>query len=153
MKKVFLMMTATALALAMTACGGSGNEAPEPSAAPTASPVATATPAQTEAPSESVTSEEQEAASGAADNMDGWRQFLADYEAWANSYIEMIEKYKEDPSNATILSEYTKMMQQAAEWAENADSYQSELVASPEALAEYCEMLTRIMERIAEASN
>ena len=152
MKKVFLMMTAAAMVLTMTACGGSGNEAPEPSAAPTASPVATATPAQTEAPSESVTSEEQEAASGAADNMDG-RQFLADYEAWANSYIEMIEKYKEDPSNATILSEYTKMMQQAAEWAENADSYQSELEASPEALAEYCEMLTRIMERIAEASN
>lgn len=151
MKKVFLMMTAAALALAMTACGGSGNEESEPSTAPTASPIATATPAPTEAPSETVA--EQETASDTADNMDGWRQFLADYEAWANSYIEMIERYKEDPSNATILSEYTKMMQQAVEWAENAESYQSELEASPEALAEYCEMLARIMERIAEASN
>ena len=42
-------------------------------------------------------------------------QFLKDYEEFANSYIKIIKKYKQNPTDPTILSEYTTAASKAIE--------------------------------------
>lgn len=80
-----------------------------------------------------------------------WRQFLKDYEAWVETYVEFMEKYKVNPTDMSLISDYSKFVQQTAEWAEEAEKYQSDLEnASPEILGEYVETLGRITKRIIE---
>lgn len=47
-------------------------------------------------------------------------KFIKDYEAFATSYIKIMKKYKNNPSDASILTEYTEIMQKAAEMQNNA---------------------------------
>lgn len=42
-------------------------------------------------------------------------QFIKNYEAFANSYIKILKKYKANPSDMTILNEYTELTQKATE--------------------------------------
>ncbi len=42
-------------------------------------------------------------------------QFLRDYEAFADSYIQVVEKMKADPTDASVLTEYTSMMSKLSE--------------------------------------
>ncbi len=80
-----------------------------------------------------------------------WRQFLKDYEAWVDTYVEFMEKYKDNPTDMSLISDYAKFVQQTAEWAEKAEKYQSDLEnASPEILGEYVETLGRITKRMVE---
>lgn len=80
-----------------------------------------------------------------------WRQFLKDYETWVDTYVEFMEKYKDNPTDVSLISDYSKFVQQTAEWAEEAEKYQSDLEnASPEILGEYVETLGRITKRIIE---
>jgi len=46
-------------------------------------------------------------------------KFLKDYEAFANSYIKVLKKYKANPNDASILSEYTEMAQKETEMQTN----------------------------------
>lgn len=46
--------------------------------------------------------------------------FIKDYEAFVNSYIKVLKKYKANPNDATILSEYTDALQKASEMQTNA---------------------------------
>jgi hypothetical protein len=41
-------------------------------------------------------------------------KFIKDYEAFINSYIKLIKKYKANPTDATILSEYTEALEKAS---------------------------------------
>ena len=50
-----------------------------------------------------------------------WKQFLKEYESWVNKYAEIVKKYKENPSDISILSDYTKMMGELTKWATRAD--------------------------------
>ena len=80
-----------------------------------------------------------------------WRQFLKDYEAWVDTYVEFMEKYKDNPTDMSLISDYARFVQQTAEWAEKAEKYQSDLEnASPEILGEYVETLGRITKIIVE---
>ena len=81
-----------------------------------------------------------------------WKQFLKDYEAWVDDYIEILEKYKKNPTDMTILSDYTDMMSKTAEWSAKADKIQGELAASPAALKEYTETLSRIINKLTKAA-
>ncbi len=88
-------------------------------------------------------------------NTEAWKQFLNDYENWTNSYIELVEKYKENPDDLSLISEYTKIMTETAQWAERAQEYEDELKndnVSPEVLTEYINTLARITQKIAEAA-
>lgn len=63
--------------------------------------------------SESETSENQEVAE---DESNGdCDQFLEDYEDFADSYIDVLEKMQEDPTDASALSEYTSSMSKLSE--------------------------------------
>ena len=66
--------------------------------------------------------------------------------------MEATKKYQENPSDITLLSEYTKLLGQVAEWAEKADTYKEELEASPEMLAEYLKTMERILEKLSSVA-
>ena len=76
---------------------------------------------------------------------------MKDYEAWVDDYIEIIKKYKDNPTDMSILSDYTEMMSEAAEWTEKADEIELELEDTDEAL-EYTKEVLRIAGKITEAA-
>ena len=49
-------------------------------------------------------------------------KFIKEYEAFVNSYIKILKKYKKNPSDASILTEYTDAVQKATKMQTNASS-------------------------------
>lgn len=85
-----------------------------------------------------------------ATNID-WKTFLDEYEAWVDDYIALVEKYAANPTDTTILTDYTKMAQEMLEWAEKVGEIEIELEDDPAALAEYVKELARISNKLNEA--
>lgn len=84
-------------------------------------------------------------------NDEAWRQFLKDYEAWVDDYVEFMTKYKENPTDTSLISDYAQFVTQTAEWAEKAEKYKSNSDnISPEILSEYIETLSRITKKITD---
>lgn len=82
-----------------------------------------------------------------------WKQFLKEYEEWVDEYIEITKKYQDNPSDLSILSDYTDMMTEMAEWTSKAEDMEKELEdASPAELAEYSAELLRIAAKIEKAA-
>ncbi len=82
-----------------------------------------------------------------------WKQFLEEYEEWVDEYIEITKKYKDNPSDISILSDYTEMMTELADWSTKTEDMEKELSnASPAELAEYSAELARIAAKIAKAT-
>ncbi len=100
---------------------------------------------------ESVASTEEASDDDKIFGSEDWRQFLADYEAWVDDYIALFKKYKENPSDLSILADYTKMLYEMTEWSEKAGNMELEIEDTKEAL-EYSTELLRIAAKLAEAS-
>lgn len=86
-------------------------------------------------------------------NTETWKQFLKDYENWANSYVELAKKCKENPDNLSLISDYSKIMTETVEWANKAQEYQDKLKSdnvSSEVLTEYINTVARITQKITE---
>ena len=79
-----------------------------------------------------------------------WEEFINEYDAWVDEYIEISQKYAENPTDATILTDYTKMAGEAAEWIKKADNLENDLTA--EEAAEYSAELEKITEKLASAA-
>lgn len=85
-------------------------------------------------------------------NAPQWEQFLSDYEAWVDKYVELTKKVSDNPSDLSILSDYTEMAEEALEWQTKADELSAELEdASPAELAEYSAALAKIATKLANA--
>lgn len=99
-------------------------------------------------------SQTEENTVSASAKIEPWRQFLKDYEAWVDSWIEISKKYRENPKDLTIISDYTNMLSEMYEWGERADEYENELKnddMSSEEFAEYMNTLSRILIKISKA--
>lgn len=70
-------------------------------------------------------------------------KFIQDYTAFVNSYIKVLKKYKANPSDASILSEYTKMAQKASKLQANSSSCSND--------AKYAAKLMELSNKIAKA--
>ena len=70
-------------------------------------------------------------------------KFIKDYEAFANSYIKILKKYKANPSDASILTEYADAAQKAAEMQKGANDCSD---------AKYASKLMEIANKIAKAA-
>ncbi len=80
-----------------------------------------------------------------------WRQFLDDYEDWVDSYIEFMKKYKENPTDATLISEYAEFVSGTAEWSEKAKQYEDGLKdMSPADVGEYTKRIGEILQKFNE---
>lgn len=80
-----------------------------------------------------------------------WRKFLQKYEEWVNDYIDLIKKYKANPNDASIISEYVDMMTKLSEWSEKSDTVKVQLENDPTAQFEYLSELVRINQRLSDA--
>jgi tetratricopeptide (TPR) repeat protein len=81
-----------------------------------------------------------------------WKQFIKEYEEWADGYIALVKKQKDNPTDMSILSDYTKALQKLAEWAEKADKVKVALENAPEAL-EYAAALARVALKVSGINN
>jgi hypothetical protein len=72
-----------------------------------------------------------------------WRQLLKDYEKFMDAYIDVLKKYKENPADLSILSDYMNMMAELEEWTDKYDDMSDEF-DDPAELAEFMKEWTRI---------
>ncbi len=80
-----------------------------------------------------------------------WRQFLDDYENWVDSYIAFMKKYKENPTDTALISEYAEFAGDTAEWSEKAKQYEDGLKdMSPADVAEYTKRIGEILQKFNE---
>lgn len=88
----------------------------------------------------------------ASESDSSWKQFLKEYEAWVDRYVEITEKYQKNPADTTILSDYTALANQAADWDARTKEMEEELQkASVEELTEYQAELARIVQKLSQA--
>lgn len=80
-----------------------------------------------------------------------WREFLAEYEEWVDDYVEICKKYKDNPADMSILSDYTEMMTELTEWSQKTEDMELSITDTDEAL-EYSQELIRIAGKMAEAA-
>lgn len=59
--------------------------------------------------------DENESASVSSSDCD---KYLKEYEKFVLKYIDVLKKYKKNPNDPSVISDYTKMMSNANEWAE-----------------------------------
>jgi hypothetical protein len=67
-------------------------------------------------------------------------QFIKDYEAFADSYVIIFKKYKENPTDASILTEYTEIAQKAVVFQEE----DSVCMANPKYASKMLEIATKM---------
>lgn len=79
-----------------------------------------------------------------------WKQFLIDYDGFVDEYVEIIKKYKENPADMSILSEYTDMVSKTSEWNQKAYTLEEDLEV--EESLEYSAELLRILQKITDAT-
>lgn len=79
-----------------------------------------------------------------------WKQFLIDYDGFVDEYVEIIKKYKENPADMSILSDYTDMVTKASEWSQKAYTLEEDLEV--EESLEYSAELLRILQKITDAT-
>ncbi len=133
MKKLLAFILTIMIVLSLSACGGKTQPANSPGST---------TVADQSVP------ETNKKSSSENDTVE-WRQFLKEYEAWVDEYIEIVKKYKANPTDMSILSDYTNMLSKVSEWSEKADKIQLELKDTDEAL-KYSEEVLRIAGKLAE---
>lgn len=69
-------------------------------------------------------------------------EFLRDYEAFIVEYVKVLKKYKDNPTDMSIMSDYTRLMTKAAEWSEYPDDCANDAAF----IAKYTSMAMRITE-------
>lgn len=83
-------------------------------------------------------------------NENDMKTFLAEYEAWVDEYLAVLNKYKNNPGDKDVLLEYAKMQQQLTEWNKKTEDYVIELGATPEVLEEYTNAISRIAVKLTD---
>ena len=146
MKKFCILSIFITLTFAITGCGRKTVNPQAPDAASSEVSEKTDVTTPTSVP------DKTESAAESSDTS-GWREFLTEYKAWVDKYIAIVKKYKANPQDTSILSDYTSMMSELAQWQSKADNVQKELEsASPSELAEYSAKLLKIAEKISKAA-
>lgn len=157
MGRILAILMAVVMVLSLTACG---NETVVPDdTTETTSVSSVEMENDTEVSSDDATGttvvssvQTQEKASSKQENTQNtaWRQFLKDYEAWVDDYVNIVNKYKQNPTDMTILADYTEMMSDMVEWSSRAEDIQDDLSADD--LQEYLATLGRIIEKLSEVA-
>ncbi len=114
--------------------------------------------APTASSSESSSSAESKPAeTGSGENLvDGIRKDFKDamdsYEKFMDEYVAFMKKYKENPSDINLLSDYSKYMSRYSDMCSKFNEWESKNLNSAE-LSYYIEVQTRINQKLLEVSN
>ena len=79
------------------------------------------------------------------------KEFMDSYEAYMDEYIAFMKKMNDDPTNATLLAEYTKMLVKYNEFAQAIEKYDTEKM-SPADSAYYLEVMARVNKKLMDAN-
>lgn len=80
-----------------------------------------------------------------------FKEAMDSYEAFYDEYCDLMEQYKEDPTNTQLLTKYTDMLSKAIEMNEAFDTWdQSELNKAE--LKYYLEVQNRVMQKIVDVA-
>jgi len=127
------------LSIGLLGCGGSGGDTASGS---------NSSATQSDSGSSASTSTGNNESSSDADSGDySWRQFMTDYEAWVDSYVAFMKKYKENPTDTTLMTEAAQLMTESSQWAEKVEQWDPGTM-TPSESAEYMAILNRIHEKL-----
>ncbi|MCO5269067.1 MAG: hypothetical protein M9897_09255 [Brumimicrobium sp.] len=152
MKKVTVIFGALFFALfMMTSCGGkSSSESDFDKTIEQLDEMRNLTDSNLDDSDESSTSdessdvlEEEKLSSSSGSDCD---EFLKGYEKFMDKYIAIVKKQKNNPTDMSIMSEYSSMMSEASEWA---DKITDDCANNPDFMAKY----TKIQMKIANAAS
>ena len=79
-------------------------------------------------------------AQGDAASSEDCDEFLKDYEDFMDRYVEILKKYKSDPTDVSILSDYTTIISEASEWSTKT----ANCAADPKFAAKFAEIAAKI---------
>lgn len=114
MKKTFLTIAMAAFfSFGMISCGGGSEEATsdETTTEETTDEGTSDEATDSEATEEEAT--EEEASSDESTSGTDCNKWLDDYEAYMDDYVALVKKYQANPTDMTIMQEYTSMAQKA----------------------------------------
>ena len=155
MKKVLALFIVTLLVLTLAACGG--NSAPA-GQANEAGNTQTADNADTQAAenAQAESAEEDGADKEAADDdtlnpadITDWKEYVKEYEARVDEFIEVYKQYKAAPLNAAIAEKYEKYAKKVDEWANEAQELIKKLTM--EEIVEFAAEIERIAKKTEES--
>jgi len=86
------------------------------------------------------------------ENNEKWKNFLNDYENWVDEYVEFMKKYKENPTDLSLLKDYADLAKETLQWSDKAENIKLELENDTEALSEYINALSGITTKILNAA-
>ena len=148
MKKKALLTFGILLMMAFlfAGCGG-GNEEQQTEAA-TETEVTETTVAETTEATEATESEETETQASES-SFEDFKQMRDDYEAFMDSYCELMEKYNSDPG--TYMKEYLEMNAKYLKVMDELEELEDEDLTDEE-MAYYLEVMNRINTKLAEVA-
>lgn len=118
----------------------------------TSEPATTEPSTETTAPSESNATETKP---NDTDLVDGMRKDFKDamdsYEAFMDEYVAFMKKYSDNPSDVSLLADYTKYMSKYADMVEKFDKWESEDLNGAE-LAYYIDVQARVSKKLLEVA-
>lgn len=77
------------------------------------------------------------------------KEFLDSYEAFMDEYVDFMKKYKQNPTDATLIAEYADMMSEYSDFVQAADELKTDL--NDAEMKYYTEVMLRIEQKMLEA--
>lgn len=107
---------------------------------------------ETAAPDESNAAETKPNDTGLVDGMHkDFKDAMDSYEAFMDEYVAFMKKYSDNPSDVSLLADYTKYMSKYADMVEKFDKWESEDLNDAE-LAYYIDVQARVSKKLLEVA-
>jgi len=81
-----------------------------------------------------------------------FKEAMDNYEAFCDEYCELMKKYKEDPTDTTLITEYADMVSKFANLEEEIDAWEDEDLSGEE-LKYYIEVSGRVSQKLVDAAS
>lgn len=118
----------------------------------TSEPATTEPSTETTAPSESSSTETKPNDTELVDGMrKDFKDAMDSYEAFIDEYVAFMKKYSDNPSDVSLLADYTKYMSKYADMVEKFDKWESEDLNGAE-LAYYIDVQARVSKKLLEVA-
>lgn len=81
-----------------------------------------------------------------------FKDAMDSYEAFMDEYVAFMKKYSDNPSDVSLLADYTKYMSKYADMVEKFDKWESEDLNDAE-LAYYIDVQARVSKKLLEVAD
>ena len=80
-----------------------------------------------------------------------FRQLMDEYEAFMDKYVEFMKKYKANPTDLSLISDYTKMASDLAEWSQKIKDIDRSTFSADD-VKYYTEVVARVANKLKEVT-